>query len=221
MASPRAALSSSPGPAGAADPSSSPSSDPGGPWSSSDERWMRAALVEAERALRRWEVPVGCVVVRDGEIVATGSNRTNELRNGTRHAEFEAIDAILEAHGGDRTAAGFDRCALYVTCEPCIMCAGALSLLGFREVCFGCPNDKFGGNGSILAVHENGCAPCGGFGETERDAASAARTYPARGGLFAQAAVKLLQDFYIRGNPKAPKPHRPLAPEAEAKKEDA
>ena len=84
--------------------------------------------------------------------------------------------AILEAHGGDRTAAGFDRCALYVTCEPCIMCAGALSLLGFREVCFGCPNDKFGGNGSILAVHENGCAPCGGFGGTERDAASAART---------------------------------------------
>ena len=180
MASPCAALSSSPGPAGAADPSSSPSSDPGGPWSSSDERWMRAALVEAERALRRWEVPVGCVVVRDGEIVATGSNRTNELRNGTRHAEFEAIDAILEAHGGDRTAAGFDRCALYVTCEPCIMCAGALSLLGFREVCFGCPNDKFGGNGSILAVHENGCAPCGGSGgpsETRR--ARRGRTPPA------------------------------------------
>ena len=123
-----------------------------------DERWMRAALVEAEGALNRWEVPVGCVVVRDGEVIATGSNRTNELRNGTRHAEFEAIDAILARPevNDDASAAGFDRCDLYVTCEPCIMCAGALSLLGFRSVTFGCGNDKFGGNGSILAVHETG-----------------------------------------------------------------
>ena len=76
-----------------------------------DERWMRAALVEAEGALNRWEVPVGCVVVRDGEVIATGSNRTNELRNGTRHAEFEAIDAILARPkvNDDASAAGFDR----------------------------------------------------------------------------------------------------------------
>lgn len=54
------------------------------------------------------------------------------------------------------------RCDLYVTCEPCIMCAGALSLLGFRSVTFGCPNDKFGGNGSILSVHATACGGCGG-----------------------------------------------------------
>ena len=189
-----------------------------------DERWMRAALVEAEGALNRWEVPVGCVVVRDGEIIATGSNRTNELRNGTRHAEFEAIDAILARPevNDDASAAGFDRCDLYVTCEPCIMCAGALSLLGFRSVTFGCGNDKFGGNGSILSVHETGCQPCGvaaavAVEHATSDArANPSSTYRSRGGLFADRAVALLQDFYIRGNPKAPKPHRPLAPEAKA-----
>ena len=189
-----------------------------------DERWMRAALVEAEGALNRWEVPVGCVVVRDGEVIATGSNRTNELRNGTRHAEFEAIDAILARPevNNDASAAGFDRCDLYVTCEPCIMCAGALSLLGFRSVTFGCGTDKFGGNGSILAVHESGCHPCGvAAAASSSDAPNDATknhngTYPSHGGLFADRAVALLQDFYIRGNPKAPKPHRPLKPEAKA-----
>ena len=195
-----------------------------------DERWMRAALVEAEGALNRWEVPVGCVVVRDGEAVATGSNRTNELRNGTRHAEFEAIDALLKRHGGDPRAVGFDRCDLYVTCEPCIMCAGALSLLGFRKVYYGCGNDKFGGNGSILSIHRDGCYPCSAPGDTpgtsgdtipgdDNADASARATYPSYGGLFADAAVKLLQDFYIRGNPKAPKPHRPLAPESAARRD--
>lgn len=135
------------------------------------------------------------------------------------------------------------RCDLYVTCEPCIMCAGALSLLGFRSVTFGCPNDKFGGNGSILGVHATGCGGCGSSAgrpvaaepacagdevaaepganaaacaATEAAAAGTAaaaghsspvgsagygRTYPSRGGLLAAEAVKLLQDFYISGNP--------------------
>lgn len=119
-----------------------------------------------------------CVVVRDGQVVGRGGNRTNETRNvslsrgrerhaplasrtshrtltelqnplessapsqGTRHAEFEAIDGILAAAGGDVSAAGFDRCELYVTVEPCIMCAGALSLLRFKQVYFGCGNDR-------------------------------------------------------------------------------
>ena len=121
----------------------------------------------------------------------------------------------------DASAAGFDRCDLYVTCEPCIMCAGALSLLGFRSVTFGCGNDKFGGNGSILAVHETGCHPCGvaaaAAGHATNDACTnPSSTYRSWGGLFADRAVALLQEFYIRGNPKAPKPHRPLAPEAKA-----
>lgn len=145
---------------------------------------------------------------------------------------------------------GFDRCDLYVTCEPCIMCAGALSLLGFRKVFYGCGNDKFGGNGSILSIHEDGCHPCcekgystafrddgrretsGDAGGTSRDvgdhpwekrgsgggngSCSARNTYPSVGGLMPEEAIRLLQDFYIRGNPKAPRPHRPLAPEAVA-----
>ncbi|ACO63343.1 predicted protein [Micromonas commoda] len=190
---------------------------------------MRVALEEAEGALARWEVPVGCVVVRDGEVVASGSNRTNEKRNGTRHAEFEAVDELLARHGGDAVAAGFDRCSLYVTVEPCIMCAGALSLLGFERVTYGCGNDKFGGNGSILSIHDDGCAPCveepassskshaGSDGKVSNDDARAANTYPSVGGLFAEEAIALLQDFYVRGNPKAPKPHRPLAPESAAR----
>ena len=110
------------------------------------------------------------------------------------------------------------------------MCAGALSLLGFREVYYGCGNDKFGGNGSILSIHEDGCAPCAMEPQSQmdpsttessshdatvaNDAAKARRTYPSFGGLFAEEAIRLLQDFYIRGNPKAPKPHRALAPES-------
>ena len=106
------------------------------------------------------------------------------------------------------------------------MCAGALSLLGFEKVYYGCGNDKFGGNGSILSIHEDGCAPCAMEPQSQmdpsttesslvaNDAAKARRTYPSFGGLFAEEAIRLLQDFYIRGNPKAPKPHRALAPES-------
>ncbi|EEH59093.1 uncharacterized protein MICPUCDRAFT_15135 [Micromonas pusilla CCMP1545] len=176
-----------------------------------DERHMRAALAEATAALDRWEVPVGCVLVLDNEIVARGSNRTNERRNGTRHAEFEAIDALLAAHANDANAARFEDCVLYVTCEPCIMCAGALSLLGCRAVVYGCGNDKFGGNGSILSD--------GGDAAASNGARGARRTYPSVGGLFAEDAVELLRRFYVRGNPKAPKPHRTLTSESLAIRE--
>jgi tRNA-specific adenosine deaminase 2 len=77
------------------------------------------------------------------------------------------------------------------------MCAGALSLLSFRSVVFGCPNDKFGGNGSIIPVHELGCGDCG----TDKGWLRSKGTYPSRGGIFAKQAVELLQDFYIAGNP--------------------
>ena len=91
------------------------------------------------------------------------------------------------------------------------MCAGALSLLSVRSVSYGCPNDKFGGNGSILSVHKTGCGGCG-TGARGADAgdqggggqgaeSAVARAYPSRGGLLAGEAVALLQDFYINGNP--------------------
>lgn len=74
------------------------------------------------------------------------------------------------------------------------MCAGALSLLRFKDVVFGCPNDKFGGNGSILSVHTSGCGGCGDAGWT-------GGFYTSRGGLLRDEAILLLQRFYSAGNP--------------------
>lgn len=117
------------------------------------------------------------------------------MMQGTRHAEMVAIDGILQDANGSVAAADFPNCTLYVTCEPCIMCAGALSLLGFKSVVYGCANDKFGGNGSIVSVHEYGCGRCGGQRE------GTAAKYPSQGGLLPNEAIQLLQDFYISGNP--------------------
>jgi tRNA(Arg) A34 adenosine deaminase TadA len=123
------------------------------------------------------------------------SYQFRHILQGTRHAELVATDAILLDNNGSIEAAAFPQCILYVTCEPCIMCAGALSLLGFKSVIYGCANDKFGGNGSIVNVHETGCGSCSG------QQRSMGATYSSRGGLFAEEAIKLLQDFYIMGNP--------------------
>ena len=75
------------------------------------------------------------------------------------------------------------------------MCAGALSLLGFKHVIYGCANDKFGGNGSIIDVNQRGCGSCTGH------AAPSGKRYSSVGGLFAEEAIQKLQQFYVRGNP--------------------
>ncbi|KAG0627589.1 hypothetical protein M758_2G212900 [Ceratodon purpureus] len=136
----------------------------------------------------------------------------------TRHAEMEAIDMVLclwqqssTAHSDSVSTGGFQQCDLYVTCEPCIMCASALSLLGFREVYYGCGNDRFGGYGSVLDIHTDGCAPCG----LSHDQAEAHEVQKTRGfecvrGLMADEAVALFQGFYENGNQNAPRPHRPV-----------
>jgi tRNA-specific adenosine deaminase 2 len=111
---------------------------------------MHRALELAKTALEIGEVPVGCVLVKDQEVIGEGHNLTNKLKNATKHCEFVAIyDAILknpniEIQGSD----------LYVTCEPCIMCAEALALIHINKVYFGCYNEKFGGNGSIIQVNQ-------------------------------------------------------------------
>lgn len=91
------------------------------------------------------------------------------------------------------------------------MCAGALSLLRFKSVIFGCANDKFGGNGSILNIHMISCGTCAT--DIYRDRSDSGGTYKSVGGLLKEDAIELLQEFYITGNPKAPKPHRPLRPD--------
>ncbi|GJJ07746.1 hypothetical protein Clacol_001951 [Clathrus columnatus] len=120
-------------------------------------QWMRIAIQMAEEALAAKEVPVGCVFVRNGVAIAKGRNRTNELKNATRHAELEAIDQIFadpELTPLDRRAATMlSDTILYVTVEPCIMCASALRQVGIKEVYYGCGNERFGGCGSVLGVN--------------------------------------------------------------------
>ncbi|KAI9354229.1 cytidine deaminase-like protein [Pilaira anomala] len=115
-----------------------------------DATFMKEALVVAQEAYDHLEVPVGCVFVSNNEkIIARGRNKPNESYNATRHAEFEAIDLILKEH--DKSV--FEKVDLYVTVEPCVMCASALRQVGIRHVYFGCGNEKFGGNGSVFDIN--------------------------------------------------------------------
>mmetsp|Transcript_1974 Transcript_1974/g.4884 ORF Transcript_1974/g.4884 Transcript_1974/m.4884 type:complete len:189 (+) Transcript_1974:252-818(+) len=174
-------------------------------WDDAEVRYMRLALAQAQAAYDAQEVPVGCVIVsEEGAVLGQGHNQTNRTRNGTRHAEFEAIDEILASRQGTPAPLDLSRCTLYVTCEPCIMCAGALSALTIGGVVYGCGNDKFGGCGSVLDIAGSGCGTCGGTG-------APAPPFSCRAGLLADEAVELLRRFYVSGNPKAPRPHRPAA----------
>lgn len=175
--------------------------------------FMEKALDEANVALTHLEVPVGCVIVENGQVIANGSNRTNETRNATRHAEMEAIDKVLDicqaaSLSQEQAAQKFGKCELYVTCEPCIMCATALSIVGIRSVYYGCNNDRFGGCGSVMALQTQGCGGCGVGADNEEDVVRGG--FKCVGGLMAEEAVALLRSFYGQGNPNAPKPHRPL-----------
>jgi len=112
------------------------------------ERWMRVALDEAMRGAEEGEVPVGAVVVLADRIVGRGHNRTQATHDPTAHAEVLAIGAAGDAIG-DWRLAGAD---LYVTLEPCAMCAGAIQLGRLRRVIFGPRDPKFGGCGSVLNI---------------------------------------------------------------------
>ena len=101
---------------------------------------MSIALEEARAAAARGEVPVGCVVVRDGTIVARAGNRTIADRDPTAHAELIAIRAAASALGSERLA----DCDLYVTLEPCAMCAAAMSFARIRRLYFGAVDTKGG-----------------------------------------------------------------------------
>jgi tRNA-specific adenosine deaminase 2 len=161
-----------------------------------EELFMRAALEEGRVALRNGEIPVGCVFVdsSSGEVVAKGSNRTNETKNGTSHAELVCIQDLMARGVWDKDK-DLSTCELYVTCEPCIMCAAALSMLHIKAVYFGCHNDRFGGNGSILSVHDDGST----MGHHK---------YPVHSGVLKGEAIKLFQDFYSQENRRAPEGKR-------------
>ena len=109
------------------------------------EFYMAQALALAKEAFDEGEVPVGCVIVRNGEIVATGRNRRETAKTALGHAEIEAIGAACEKLGGWRL---WD-CTLYVTLEPCPMCAGAIVNARIPTVVFGASDDKCGACGSV------------------------------------------------------------------------
>jgi len=114
--------------------------------SSSDESFMRLALREAAQAAAAGEVPIGAVIVRDGEVVGRGRNRREELADPTAHAEVLAIRDAAR-HIGDWRLEGT---TLYVTVEPCPMCAGAIVLARVPEVVYGVPDPKAGAAGTLL-----------------------------------------------------------------------
>jgi tRNA(adenine34) deaminase len=110
------------------------------------EDFMKKALILAEEAEKEGEVPVGAVVVCDGEIVGTGRNRRETEKNALCHAEIEAIDNACKNLGGWRLF----KCDLYVTLEPCPMCAGAIINSRIKNVYFGANDYKNGACGSVV-----------------------------------------------------------------------
>lgn len=109
------------------------------------EDYMRRALILAREAAETGEVPVGCVVVRNGEIVGEGRNRREELAFTASHAEMEAIAAANARLGSWR----LDGCTLYVTLEPCPMCAGAILNARISKVFYGARDPAFGACGGV------------------------------------------------------------------------
>ena len=110
-----------------------------------DERWMRLALAAANEAAAEAEVPVGAVIVRGDEVVAVAGNRTLRDQDATAHAELLAVRDACAAAASWR----LDDCTLYVTLEPCAMCAGALVLARIGRVVFGAWDEKAGMAGSV------------------------------------------------------------------------
>lgn len=113
-----------------------------------DEYFMRLALREAERAMEHDDVPIGAVVVHEGEVLATGRNEREERQDPTAHAEVLALRAAAEQLGSWRVLES----VLYVTLEPCAMCAGAIVLARVPRVVFGAWDPKAGAAGSVLDV---------------------------------------------------------------------
>ncbi|QPG93551.1 hypothetical protein C2857_000697 [Epichloe festucae Fl1] len=250
-------------------------------------RFIGEALDMARLALRTNETPVGCVLVHNGTIIAKGMNATNVTRNGTRHAEFMAVSALLSypPKDGPRTTslkpkqpprvaddasdtASVDsrpldegnedgrmghlypygqkfhpdarvnreiirECILYVTVEPCVMCASLLRQLGIKKVYFGAVNDKFGGTGGVFSIHANSLpvredGPTASAHPTPRpsqlpdgsgtlgtsyppgggDGGNVEAGYEIEGGWGRDEAVGLLRRFYVQENGRAPVPRK-------------
>lgn len=112
------------------------------------EQWMSLALKEAERAFAKEEVPVGCIIVYNNRIIAKSYNSVEQLKDPTAHAEMLAITSAVE-YLNSKILKG---CSMYVTLEPCSMCAGALVLSKIDNLFFGAYDPKSGACGSVLNI---------------------------------------------------------------------
>lgn len=144
---------------------------------SDDQRWMTLALQQASLAWELGEVPVGAVVVADGQLIAVGHNRPIANHDPTAHAEIMALRAAAEILGNYR----LPQCSLYVTLEPCLMCAGAMIHARLARVVYAAPDPKTGVAGSVLNVFESSQLNH----QTE-----------VSGGILAEPAAQLLRDFF-------------------------
>jgi tRNA(adenine34) deaminase len=113
-----------------------------------DQKWMKEALKETKLAFSKKEVPIGAVVIHEEQIIGRGHNQIETLNDATAHAEIIAITAASNALSSWRLSG----CTLYVTIEPCVMCAGAISLARIDRVVFGAFDPKKGGVGSLYNI---------------------------------------------------------------------
>ncbi len=150
-----------------------------------DERWMESAVREAEQALKRKEVPVGAVIVNNGRIIGKGYNQIESLQDPTAHAEMIAITAAAAGLGSRR----LDDCTLYVTLEPCPMCAGAIVLARIPRLVFGAFDPKAGACGTLFNIVQDGRLN---------------HRVETAGGVGAERCGALLSEFFqkVRGNGK-------------------
>jgi len=147
------------------------------------EEYMRLALDLAREAFDAGEVPVGCVVVKDGQVLGAGRNMREEGASALLHAEAVAIHRACQALGDWR----LEDCALYVTLEPCLMCAGAIVMSRVPAVYYGAKDPAAGACGSILNVFEEG------FGHRPKLV----------GGILAAECGQILTDFFKKKRKKA------------------
>jgi tRNA(adenine34) deaminase len=143
-----------------------------------DEYFMRLALREAERALEHGDVPIGCVVIHEGEVIASAPNERELRGDPTAHAEILALREASERLGGWRLL----DTVLYVTLEPCAMCAGAIVLGRVPRVIYGVTDPKAGAAGSVFDI---------------LDEPRLNHRPEVAGGLLAEDSAALLQEFFV------------------------
>ena len=146
------------------------------------KNFMEYAVEEAKKAAESGDVPVGAVIVKDGEIIASGYNMREKNTSATAHAEILAIESACKKLGTrDLTS-----CRMYVTLEPCPMCAGAILISGISHVYFGAYEEKYGAAGSVFNLYYDYVFP---------------KTVKFRGGIMEKECAALLKDFFekLRG----------------------